>query len=273
MPPGRKNSSATRVRPVFTRLFASDESSEAWLQRLLAIAPMGKRLPKAVQAKPGELDASLLEKRQRTRSVGLEYAFEFPVAPPRAFLRFLLEHPDELRWPLKGGKRETYRSRVTMHYRTALIDGSPAERDDAIRIGLDRLNHFGMKGTRSEPAWWLFEGCTKVDCCLSTERVVLFVEGKRTETLSKSTNWYPARNQLVRNLEAIGEIACGRACGVLLVGEEMVDELDDAIYEQSLPHLTDDDRAEVRGRYLGQITWALLCESVGVPFDELPDEL
>jgi hypothetical protein len=32
----------------------------------------------------------------------------------------------------------------------------------------------------------------------------LYVEGKRTEMLSAATDWYPARNQLLRNLESAG---------------------------------------------------------------------
>jgi hypothetical protein len=270
---GRRNSSVTRVRPLFRRLFYSDEESDAWLARLLASAPQADRLPQDVLAHPGELDPALLKKRERGRSAGLERAFEFPVPPPAAFLRYLLSHPDKLSWPLRRGKQQTYRSSLTMRYRTALLFGSESERDDAIRLGLERLERVGTRGTRDEPAWWLFEGYTKVDCCLSTERLVLFIEGKRTETLSKWTDWYPTRNQLVRNLEAIGEVAAGRACRVLLIGEEGVPELDDSIYEQSLPHLEPRQRSQVRGRYLGQTTWARVCNAVGVPFDALPDEV
>jgi hypothetical protein len=97
---------------------------------------------------PGEVDSSLLRKR----SGGLEYAFEFPVAPPRAFLRYLLTHPDELHWPMQRGERKKYKSPLTMRYRTALLDGPQAERTTAIRVGLDRLERFGTRGSRAEPA-------------------------------------------------------------------------------------------------------------------------
>jgi hypothetical protein len=50
--------------------------------------------------------------------------------------------------------------------------------------------------------WWRFEGTSMIDRILMTERLVVTVEGKRTEPLSSATDWYPARSQLVRNLEA-----------------------------------------------------------------------
>jgi hypothetical protein len=36
--------------------------------------------------------------------------------------------------------------------------------------------------------WWAFEGFTSVDCCLESESALLFIEGKRTERLSKATD-------------------------------------------------------------------------------------
>ena len=104
-----------------------------------------------------------------------------------------------------------------------------------------------------------------------TRQLVLFIEGKRTEALSESTEWFPDRNQLVRNLEAVGEVAGDRASGVLLVGEELLPELESEAYDRSLPHLGASERAAVRTRYLGQTTWRALCAATGVRFDTLPD--
>jgi hypothetical protein len=57
-------------------------------------------------------------------------------------------------------------------------------------------------GSLVSGAWWRFEGVTRLDCVLMTENLVVTIEGKRTEGLSSSTEWYPARTQIVRNLEA-----------------------------------------------------------------------
>src|SRR3954451_21987527 len=43
----------------------------------------------------------------------------------------------------------------------------------------------------------------------ATGRLVITVEGKRTESLLPPTDWYPARSQLVRNLEAARQVAHG----------------------------------------------------------------
>jgi hypothetical protein len=93
---------------------------------------------------------------------------------------------------------------------------------------------------------------------LETERLLLFVEGKRTEPLSASTHWYPERNQLVRNLEVVGELARGCAAAVLLVSEEPLAELTQETRAASTPHLDVLARKQLSRRYLGQTTWAEL---------------
>jgi hypothetical protein len=120
-------------------------------------------------------------------------------------LRWLIEHPERLRWPERRlGVRVTYGSE-TQRLREALIDGSPDERAAIQTRALADLEEHGPIGSRRR--WWAFEGHTEVDCWLETDRLLLFVEGKRSEPLSPSTDWFPERNQLVRNLEVVGELA------------------------------------------------------------------
>jgi hypothetical protein len=101
----------------------------------------------------------------------------------------------------------------------------------------------------------------------------LFVEGKRTEPLSSSTNWFPARNQLVRNLEVIGDIAGRRAPAVLLATETPIPEIDEAVIAASTPHLDSRSRVELQSRYLGQLTWQTLCSALDIDFGSLPDQV
>jgi hypothetical protein len=42
---------------------------------------------------------------------------------------------------------------------------------------------------------------------ITTDRLIVTVEGKRTETLPSATDWYPRRSQLVRNLGATHQLA------------------------------------------------------------------
>jgi hypothetical protein len=122
--------------------------------------------------------------------------------------------------------------------------------------------------------WWRFEGTSMLDCVLLTDRLVVTMEGKRTEPLSAATDWYPKRSQLVRNLEAAKQLAGGRRWASLLLAETEIPEGSDAgldaVLADSAPHLDAAQRSELRGAYLGNATWRQVCEATGVDFDALP---
>ena len=113
-----------------------------------------------------------------------------------------------------------------------------------------------------------------VDCVLMTDKLVVTVEGKRTEPLSPATDWYPKRSQLVRNLEAAKQLANGRCWASLLVSEtallEGTDGHLDAVLPDSAPHLDAAERAQLHGAYLGNLTWQLACDATGLDFSSLP---
>jgi hypothetical protein len=273
---GRFNSSITRVRPFFSALLSKDASGASWLPELLATVPPGAAVPEEVRRDPGELLPALSEPRPYRdrilgKTVALPRLFEHSAPPSRAFLRWLIDNPDRLDWPeRRPGVRFGYGDE-TQRLRTALVDGEPDERAAAQRHAHAELDRCGPEGSRRK--WWAFEGHTEVDCWLETDRLLLFVEGKRTEPLSASTHWYPARNQLVRNLEVVGELAQGRAAAVLLVSERAVPELTASDLAASTPHLDAGARAQLQERYLGQITWAALCERLDIDFAALPETL
>jgi hypothetical protein len=123
---------------------------------------------------------------------------------------------------------------------------------------------------RSARQWWAFEGSTEVDCCLETDKIVLVIEGKRTEHLSESTAWYSGRNQLHRNLEAARDLAAGREFGVFVIGEGEIPETALGKPEAGLPHLSAADRAELMTHYLGCLTWRQVCDATGVDYESLP---
>lgn len=114
-----------------------------------------------------------------------------------------------------------------------------------------------------------------IDCILMTDRLVVTIEGKRTEPLSAATDWYPALSQLVRNLEAAKQLSRGRTWGSLLISEVKIadgtDEALDAILPASAPHLDADEHRELHRNYLGNLTWAEACNAVGLPFSALPE--
>ena len=172
-------------------------------------------------------------------------------------------------WPRKKGVevkygRDTQERRERLFGRRGHAEQRSAQ-DEALRE-LDKRT-----ASRSARQWWAFEGVTKVDFCIQTDKVVVFVEGKRTDKLTASNDWFAKRNQLVRNMEVVGSVADGRACGVILGVENPVAELDVRTLEASTPHLSAEERREVAARYLGQVCWPDLCEAVNIDFALLPD--
>jgi hypothetical protein len=272
-----RNSSLTRVRPVFGAALDANVSGMGWLPTLLARAPAGNRLDPDIRRDPGELLGACTAHRSYTdrvlgRTVQLRACFEYPALAPERFLRWCLDHPERLDWP--SGSAGRFSAEAT-RWRRALFHDEPPGSAVARREGHDELTRLGVAG--SHRRWWVFEGTTSIDCLLMTDRLVLAIEGKRTDRLAPSTSWYPLRSQLVRNLEAAGDLARGRAFATLLVTEEpdpdgewdaVAASLDDAA-----PHLDDRDRAALQQAYLGQLTWAHVCDALGVEYDSLPDTL
>ncbi len=278
MPRGRFNSSITRVRPTFQALIDRDPSGRTWLADLLSVAPHRERLPAAVLADPGHLDPDALRVRpyidRILGEIPLAGCFEKPVPPPKAFLSWLITHPRQLQWPLSAKREPVRYGRTTQGYRERLIGKAGVEQQGkAIDAALDALGRVGPQGSLRK--WWSFEGFTEVDCCLETDRLVLFVEGKRLEPLSPSTAWFPERSQLIRNLEVAAERAGQRAAAVLLVTETPIHDplAEHTTLRASTPHLNDDERQDLANVYLGQVTWKALCDTVGVDFRSLPDEV
>jgi len=270
---GQFNSSITRVRPFFGELLARDASGTTWLPGLLAAAPRASALGDDVRKRPGRLLPAFAEPRDYRdrvlgRTIRLARCFEHPAPPSRAFLGWLIEHPDQLHWPQRSPGVAVRYGDETQRLREELLAGPAAELDRTQARALAELMRHGPAGSRG--LWWAFEGFTEVDCWLETERLLLFVEGKRTEPLSPSTDWYPKRNQLVRNLEVVGELADGRPAAVLLVSEQPVVELTDDEITTSTPHLDEQARTRISRRYLGQTTWRELCDRLGVDFYGLP---
>jgi hypothetical protein len=242
-----KDSSRTRVRPVFVSLLEKDSTGATWLPQLLQLAPRRDNLDRDVLRNPGQL----LSGRP----------FEYRVAPPESLLRWLLKNPEALRHVLHRGKPgKAWDERRKLAGRRT--------RKAALRSALQALEVQGP-ADKSRP-WWTLEGYTSVDCYFETDRLLLFIEGKRTDRLSDSTSWLKGRNQLVRNLEAAFQKA-GKAGAVLLITEHehVPFTLDDVA--AGAPHLDTAAHRSLYDRYLGQITWPALCDSTGIEYAELPD--
>ena len=99
--------------------------------------------PGAPSHQPGDLLAGLVQPERRRyadrmldRTIDLPNAFEHPAPPSAGFLRWLIEHPEQLRWPERSpGVRVSYGA-ATQRHREALVDGSVEERDAAQALAL-----------------------------------------------------------------------------------------------------------------------------------------
>jgi hypothetical protein len=265
------------VRPFFGRLLERDPTGRSWFSTILKAAPHARRLPAELIGDPGDLLPELVVPRPYLdrvlgHTVQLPACFERSARPPVAFLRWLIENPACLCWPeRRPGKRITYGGQ-TQQLRLNLVE--PADlgtRDQTIAAAVAELASQGPGGSRRK--WWAFEGFTEVDCWLETDRLVLFVEGKRKESLSPATDWFPARNQLVRNLEVVRDVAGDKAAAVLLVTEAPITELTDHVIRAGTPHLDAQARRALLEHYLGQTTWHQLCNCLRVPFVDLPETI
>jgi hypothetical protein len=258
-----RNSSLTRVRPFFGQLLDRDPTGDSWIGALL-----GGPVPAEVQRGHGSLRHELVEcRRYRDRvlkaSVWLRCCFEHSIEPSGELLTWLLEAPHErLRAPVQwtGGAD-------TVARRQALLDPENQGHTETLEAARAALARHGPTGSARK--WWAFEGFTEADCLLRTDRLTLIVEGKRTESLAGDTEWLPKRNQLARNLEAA--FNAGEHGYVLLALEEELPELDvEKLVAGGCPHLDADVRSQVAGRFLGQRTWAELCQATDVDWRSLP---
>jgi hypothetical protein len=273
---GRFNSSITRVRPVFQALLERDPSGQSWLPNVLRMATHNAAYAKTVQSNIGKLhpDCTVLRpyndrilKFYGIKRIELAKCFERSMPPPPAFLSWLITHPEQMNWPRtkKGHKRFGHSAQ---DQRKKLFGEHGQEAQQAAQEdALSELRVVGADG--SSRKWWAFEGFSDVDCCLETDHLLLLIEGKRTEPLGPSTDWYPKRNQLIRNLEVAESLASGRQFGVVVIAESDIGNLSKKTIDASLPHFHTAERENLMRHYFGCLSWTSVCTELNIPCEVL----
>lgn len=260
---GKYNSSATRVAPFVQALIGREKSGRSWLPSILKQFPHPSTFTSDLLIDPGEIITYQFGKK------------ELCLNPPLRFLKWMVEHPQELSWP-----RYEIKDKYILDMRERLMlrgsyEGTPevsAQVIESAKAEIERaIACHGVQRIAWLHEWWVLEGQTHVDCYIETTRLRLFVEGKRTERLSPSTSWYRKRNQLLRNLESASVQSSGQPFAQLLITEEPTSELPSTTVVDSLPHLSADQRSELLNHYAGAVTWRNLCSTVGLDYEALPD--
>ncbi len=271
---GMYNSSITRVRPFFQALFKEDPNGVTWLPNLLKAMPLNKELAENLTKITTKICDEILETREyKDKILGeieLEECFEVRVPPSEGFLKWALEHSDALSWPDNGKRKYGDETQVL---RERLFGGrEDNDKTDTRNEGLKLLEKYGVSSSSGK--WWAFEGFTEMDCLIETEDFLLGIEGKRTEFVSSSTSWYQDRNQVVRNIEVLHEIARkkNKNYAFILLSEDGIDPITKPHFEISMPH-NKDLGEKLFSHYLGCLSWKEACKVTGIKFDELPENI
>ena len=248
------NGPSSRVQPVFNELLDRRPFGDPWLESLWTMAESTR--PAHAAKHPASLGTLLIEEAPSERSARAGKVFDRPVAPPAAFLRWLLEHPEDMH----VRDRETFgaKSDDVRAWRSKLFSSDPGDVGAAKDEGLRQLG--SRLAQRGRNKWWLFEGFARIDACFVTDECVLLVDAKAADRSQPSTGWFPTRTQLWRNVEGAKEFAGSKPFGVILGVEheaEGVAALSDAVasLDGSYPHLGAEEKAELSSHLLGYVTW------------------
>jgi hypothetical protein len=260
---GIYNSSTTRVVPVFDRLFDLDPSGRAWLSKLLGLGSHSGE--KGLPEDPGLL------RPDHPRWWGKN---ERRLAPPRALLRWLVENIS-LRAVEASGDRDDVLAK-----RRLVAQRDPWTIADALAL---------IDGPGDGRRWYRLEGESFPDACLETDRLLVVVEGKRTErSCTSKTKWMGRRSQLLRHMDAALEVAGGRRVVGLLLVEGDEDKLGgfypspywlsqseaqtaSGMLRDSLPHRTPTERVLLAEGLIGVATWQQVCSTFDLPWPPVQD--
>jgi len=260
---GVQNSSRTRVAPVFDALMAKDRTGELWLNRLVHLGSRTREvsLPPVIGRLPED----------HPRWWGVT---ERSLWPPKALLEWLVLNVTPESVDAAGD------TGLVREKRRLLASKDSATVNEAL-LAIRR----GERGRR----WHNLEGPSFPDACLETDKILLVVEGKRTErSCTSKTKWMPKRSQLLRHMDAAVEIGgARRVLGLLVVegdGKGNVLEPSDYWLEQSrsqyadsmlgasLPHRSLSERRELVGGVLGVTTWQRVCLEFDLLWPPLDDD-
>ena len=255
---GKRDSSKTRVVPVFDLIAEGQTSGASWLPKLLCL-PIGSS---KIVINP-DWDLTIEERGWGEKEKRLD--------PPVSLLSWLIRNP---RMPNDG---QLSNDPVKAQKRRELIEGSDVRLHEVLNL----LRHNPTKEN-----WHIFEGITQPDVFIQTPDIMIVVEGKRTETeTTKKTKWMSGRHQMWRHIDCAWEIKGKREVfGLLIVeGDPASDKVPTFWMNEariiasrealtsSLPHRGQQETESIHQCFLGVTTWQKICKEFGIEWGLLPD--
>jgi len=255
---GTRDSSKTRVAPVFDILYASDKTGKNWLPEILRLPTAGC----SIHVNPN-WDFTIEDKGWGDKEKKLE--------PPLSLLSWLIRNP---RMPNDGQLSE---DPVKAQKRRELIEGSDARLFEALNL---------LRDNQTREDWHMFEGNTQPDVFIQTPDLVIVIEGKRTESgATKGTKWMSGRHQIWRHIDCAWEVkgkkevfgffiveGLGLSCDV---PEKWTREAEAAMSKEalasSLPHRGPEEQRMIHQCFTGVTTWQRVCKEFGIAWSLLPD--
>jgi hypothetical protein len=255
---GKKDSSKTRVIPVFDCLFKNDKTGISWLPKLLSL-PRGENPINL----PGNCDFRIEHVGWGRNEVKLD--------PPMSLLSWLIRHP---RKPTSGNLSL---DKAKAKKRREWIEGSESRIAEALAL---------LRSNPNSEDWHIFEGKTQPDVFIQTSDLLIVIEGKRTERKpTTSTKWMRGRHQMLRHIDCAWEIRNRKqVIGFFIVegtgekGDVPPSWLDyakttinsDSI-ASSLPHREPQERISIASCFAGVTTWQLICREFGIDWKQIPN--
>lgn len=248
---GEKDSTRTRVVPVFDRIREISAETTGWLARLLKLTGSTPPSPTLSQGPIGERLWGDSEKK---------------LDPPISLLSYLIRTMP-VSVEVDAGVTSETKSR-----RAQLSAGSAKMVRDALRR---------LRDGYSDSAWFILEGLSRPDAYYESEDVILVVEGKRTEPkATEKTTWMRGRHQMLRHIDDTWEIRGRKAVvGMLIVeGSDHDGSIPDYWRDysdslstpetigSSLPHRGPEEQKQIADCYVGVATWQQVCSEFGFPW-------
>jgi hypothetical protein len=255
---GRRDSSKTRVEPVFDLLFSRHRHGVDWLPQLLRLPIGGNSIPTDPY-----WDFTIEDKGWGEREKRLD--------SPISLLLWLIRYP---RMP-KGGHLSE--DPVKTQKRRELIEGSDARLYEGLSL---------LRQNPSGEDWHIFEGTSQPDVFIQTPNLMIVIEGKRTEReATKNTKWMSGRHQIWRHIDCAWEIRGKRqVLGFFIVEGEgrsvqvptrWINEVQITMSQEALassfPHRGPEEQEGISRCFVGVTTWQRMCEEFGINWDSLPD--